>query len=78
MYFRDQKCDIASIEVGLGGRYDTTNVIKPELSIITSIGIDHEKLLGNTGLSVAKDKAGIIKENTPIVVGPFANLPPII
>lgn len=78
MYFKSEKCDFASIEVGLGGRYDTTNVITPELSIITSIGIDHEKLLGTTREEIAKDKAGIIKDGVPVVVGPHANLKPII
>jgi dihydrofolate synthase/folylpolyglutamate synthase len=64
--------------VGLGGRYDTTNVLLPEVSIITSIGIDHEKLLGTTREQIAKDKAGIIKERVPVVVGPHAFMTPII
>lgn len=76
-YFKSEKCDFASIEVGLGGRYDTTNVIMPNLSIITSIGIDHEKLLGTTREQISKDKAGIIKDKIPVVIGPHANLNPI-
>ena len=78
MYFKEQKCDFASIEVGLGGRFDTTNIIKPEISVITSISLDHEKLLGYSRTEIARDKAGIIKENTPVVIGPRANLAPII
>lgn len=61
------------IEVGLGGRFDTTNVIDPVLSIITSIGIDHERLLGDTKEKIAFDKAGIIKKNRPVLLGPTAH-----
>lgn len=64
--------------MGLGGRYDTTNVIDPEVSVITSIGVDHEKLLGSTREEIAKDKAGIIKQAKPVVIGPYADLAPII
>lgn len=67
-YFAEQKCDIAIIETGLGGRLDSTNVIKPELSIITNIGWDHMALLGNTLPEIAMEKAGIIKHETPIVI----------
>ena len=68
-YFADQKVDIAVIECGLGGRLDSTNVIKPLLSIITNIGLDHTEFLGNTPEAVAMEKAGVIKPNTPIVIG---------
>lgn len=68
-YFVKQKVDIAIVEVGLGGRLDSTNIITPELSIITNIGWDHMNLLGNTLEEIAFEKAGIIKENIPVVVG---------
>ncbi len=71
-YFAKEKVDIAMIETGLGGRLDATNVIDPELSIITSIGLDHTDLLGNTLGSIAFEKGGIIKEGKPVVTG---NLP---
>ncbi len=67
-YFAQEKCDIAIIETGLGGRLDSTNVISPELSIITNIGWDHMALLGNTLPEIANEKAGIIKSDTPIVI----------
>lgn len=70
-YFAEQKCDIAIIETGLGGRLDSTNVIKPELSIITNIGWDHMALLGNTLPEIAMEKAGIIKNETPVVISEF-------
>lgn len=68
-YFAEQQVDVAIIEVGLGGRLDSTNVITPELSIITNIGWDHMNLLGNTLEEIAFEKAGIIKENIPVVIG---------
>ncbi len=68
-YFAKEKVDIAIIETGLGGRLDSTNVIEPELSIITNIGFDHMALLGNTLEAIASEKAGIIKKNTPVVIG---------
>jgi dihydrofolate synthase/folylpolyglutamate synthase len=68
-YFAKEKVDIAIIEVGLGGRLDSTNIINPELSIITNIGLDHTNLLGNTLEKIAVEKAGIIKKNTPIIIG---------
>jgi dihydrofolate synthase/folylpolyglutamate synthase len=68
-YFTESKVDIAIIETGLGGRLDSTNIINPELSIITNIGLDHTNLLGNTIEKIAFEKAGIIKKNTPIIVG---------
>ena len=67
-YFATQKVDIAIIETGLGGRLDSTNIIKPELSIITNIGWDHMALLGNSLEEIAAEKAGIIKAGVPIVV----------
>lgn len=68
-YFRLQKVDIAVIEVGLGGRLDSTNVITPELSIITNISVDHTALLGDTLQKIAIEKAGIIKPGIPVVIG---------
>jgi dihydrofolate synthase/folylpolyglutamate synthase len=68
-YFAKEKVDIAIIECGLGGRLDSTNIINPELSIITNIGLDHTNLLGNSLEKIAKEKAGIIKRNTPIIIG---------
>jgi dihydrofolate synthase/folylpolyglutamate synthase len=68
-YFKLQKVDIAVIEVGLGGRLDSTNIITPELSIITNIGWDHMNLLGDTLEKIAFEKAGIIKHHIPVVVG---------
>lgn len=68
-YFVEQKVDIAVIEVGLGGRLDSTNVLTPLLSVITNIGIDHTELLGDTLPQIAAEKAGIIKLNVPCVVG---------
>ena len=68
-YFAEQKVDIAIIETGLGGRLDSTNVITPELSIITNIGYDHMNILGDTLEKIAFEKAGIIKPNVPVVIG---------
>ena len=68
-YFKHQKVDYAVIEVGLGGRLDATNVIYPLLSIITNIGYDHTKFLGNKITSIASEKAGIIKKNKPVLIG---------
>jgi len=68
-YFAKEKVDIAVIEVGLGGRLDSTNIITPELSVITNIGFDHMQFLGTTYESIAREKAGIIKPNVPIVIG---------
>ena len=68
-YFRKEKVDIAIIEVGLGGRLDSTNVIQPEVSVITNIGLDHTRFLGNTLEEIAFEKAGIIKPNIPVVIG---------
>jgi dihydrofolate synthase/folylpolyglutamate synthase len=68
-YFADQQVDIAVVEVGLGGRLDSTNVLTPLLSVITNIGIDHTEFLGDTLPQIAAEKAGIIKLNVPCVVG---------
>lgn len=70
IYFKEEKVDYAVIEVGLGGRIDTTNVIQPLISIITSISYDHMKILGNTLDEIAYEKAGIIKEKTPVILYP--------
>lgn len=69
VYFADQKCDYAVIEVGIGGEHDKTNVITPEASIITTIGLDHEQIIGPTIQDIAREKSGIIKRNRPVVLG---------
>jgi dihydrofolate synthase / folylpolyglutamate synthase len=68
-YFAKQEVDIAVVEVGLGGRLDSTNVITPEVSVITNISYDHMNILGNTLEQIAAEKAGIIKPGVPVVVG---------
>jgi dihydrofolate synthase/folylpolyglutamate synthase len=68
-HFAEEKVDIAIIETGLGGRLDSTNIINPELSIITNIGFDHVALLGDTLDKIASEKAGIIKAGIPVVIG---------
>jgi dihydrofolate synthase / folylpolyglutamate synthase len=68
-YFAAQKVDIAVIEVGLGGRLDSTNIITPELSVITNIGWDHMNLLGDSLEKIALEKAGIIKNDIPVIIG---------
>lgn len=68
-YFAAQEVDIAVIEVGMGGRLDSTNVIHPEIALITYIGYDHQQFLGETLEEIAKEKAGIIKSETPVVLG---------
>ena len=68
-YFRLKKPEYSIIEVGLGGRLDATNIIKPLISIITNIGFDHKKFLGNNLVDIAKEKAGIIKNGVPVVIG---------
>jgi len=72
-YFRQEKVDIAIIEVGLGGRLDSTNIISPLLSVITNIGLDHIQFLGNTIEKIAFEKAGIIKPKTPVVIGEYTS-----
>ena len=69
LYFAMQKVDVAVIEVGLGGRLDSTNIISPDLSVITNIGLDHTQYLGDTLTQIASEKAGIIKPGTPVVIG---------
>jgi dihydrofolate synthase/folylpolyglutamate synthase len=68
-YFAQEQVDIAVVEVGLGGRLDSTNILNPEVSVITNIGLDHTQFLGTTLEVIAGEKAGIIKPNTPIVIG---------
>ena len=68
-YFSKNKVDIAIIEVGMGGRLDSTNIINPILSIITNISLDHTRFLGSNIFDIAKEKAGIIKDNIPVVIG---------
>lgn len=70
-YFNKEKIDIAIIEVGMGGRLDSTNIITPLVSVITNIGLDHTQFLGNTLEAIAFEKAGIIKQNVPVVIGEY-------
>jgi dihydrofolate synthase/folylpolyglutamate synthase len=76
LYFRG-RVDFAVIEVGLGGRLDATNIVEQDVSVITSIGMDHQEFLGNTIEAIAAEKAGIIKDKEPVVVGPSADLLPM-
>lgn len=75
-YFRKEKVDVAVVEVGLGGRLDSTNIINPLLSVITNISIDHTGILGDTLEKIASEKAGIIKSGVPVVIGE-AELPSV-
>jgi len=68
-YFQEMKVDIAIMEVGLGGRLDSTNIINPLACVITNIALDHTELLGNTLAEIAGEKAGIIKSNVPVIIG---------
>ncbi|MFD1096867.1 bifunctional folylpolyglutamate synthase/dihydrofolate synthase [Salegentibacter chungangensis] len=68
-YFAEEKVDIAIIEVGMGGRLDSTNIITPEVSVITNIGLDHTQFLGNSLKEVAGEKAGVIKNEVPVIIG---------
>ena len=68
-YFAKEKVDVAIIEVGLGGRLDSTNIITPEIAVITNIGLDHVQILGDTLPKIASEKAGIIKPTIPVVIG---------
>ena len=72
-YFADERVDVAIIEVGLGGRLDCTNIIRPDLCIITNISLDHTQFLGNTLKQIAREKAGIIKSGIPVVIGETTN-----
>jgi dihydrofolate synthase / folylpolyglutamate synthase len=76
LYFRD-RVNFAVLEVGLGGRLDATNIVEQDVSVITSIGMDHKEFLGDTIEAIAAEKAGIIKQKEPVVIGPAADLPPI-
>jgi dihydrofolate synthase / folylpolyglutamate synthase len=76
LYFRDH-VKFAILEVGLGGRLDATNVVNQDVSVITSIGLDHQEYLGTTIEAIAAEKAGIIKDHEPVVIGPAADLQPI-
>jgi dihydrofolate synthase/folylpolyglutamate synthase len=78
LYFQKKQVDFAVIETGLGGTLDATNVILPELSVITSISYDHMNILGNSLNEIAENKAGIIKQNTGVVVGYRAALEPVL
>ena len=73
LYFKHMKVDVAIVETGLGGRLDSTNIILPNLSIITNIGFDHIQYLGNTLPKIAAEKAGVIKPDTPVVIGEVEN-----
>lgn len=72
-YFKESKTDINIIEVGMGGRLDSTNIIMPLVSVITNIGLDHTQFLGNTLEVIAIEKAGIIKRNVPVVIGEYTS-----
>lgn len=67
--FRDAQCDIVVLEVGLGGRLDSTNIVKPEVSVITNISFEHQRILGGTLPKIAREKAGVLKRDVPCVVG---------
>jgi dihydrofolate synthase/folylpolyglutamate synthase len=69
LYFRERRVDVAVLEVGMGGRFDATNVVRPLVSVITTIGLDHRKFLGSTLAAIAREKAGIIKPKVPVVCG---------
>lgn len=70
LYYRAQNVDFVVLEAGLGGRFDATNIVTPEVSVITSISLEHTEILGNTIEAIAREKAGIAKEGVPIVIGP--------
>ena len=72
-YFKTEQVDIAIIEVGMGGRLDSTNIITPLISVITNIGMDHTQFLGNTLTAIAGEKAGIIKPAIPVVIGEYTD-----
>jgi dihydrofolate synthase/folylpolyglutamate synthase len=75
LYFAEQNVDIAVIETGLGGRLDATNILTPLVSVITTIGKDHQEQLGETFTAIAEEKAGIIKRHVPVVLGPITGVP---
>lgn len=70
-FFKQQNVDVAIVEVGLGGRFDSTNVITPDVSVITNISLDHQEFLGDTLGKIAFEKAGVIKKGVPVVIGEF-------
>lgn len=70
-YFKEEECDVVVIETGLGGRLDSTNIIAPILSVISNISLDHQAFLGNTLKKIAREKAGIIKKNVPVLIGEY-------
>ena len=70
-YFKKQQVEFAIVEVGLGGRLDATNIIDPILSLITNVGLDHQEFLGTEIRKIAFEKAGIIKNNTPVVISEY-------
>src|SRR6059036_1904675 len=76
LYFRD-RVKFVVLEVGLGGRLDATNIVTQDVSVITSIGLDHQQFLGTTIEAIAAEKAGIIKSTEPVIIGPSADLPVI-
>ncbi|MGB8331695.1 MAG: folylpolyglutamate synthase/dihydrofolate synthase family protein [Polyangiales bacterium] len=67
--FRDARCDVVVLEVGLGGRLDSTNIVMPEVAVITSISLEHQRILGDTLAKIAREKAGVLKPGVPCVVG---------
>ncbi|MGB9907307.1 MAG: bifunctional folylpolyglutamate synthase/dihydrofolate synthase [Candidatus Saccharicenans sp.] len=69
LYFREKEVEVAVLEVGMGGRFDATNVVRPEVSVITTISYDHQQYLGSTLEQIAREKAGIIKDDTPCICG---------
>ncbi len=71
LYFQKEEVDVAVIETGMGGRLDSTNIIEPEVSVITNIGLDHTRFLGETLQEIAGEKAGIIKKEVPVVIGEY-------
>ena len=71
-YFTKEKVDVAIVETGMGGRLDSTNIITPLVSVITNIGFDHTQFLGDTLEKIAFEKAGIIKNNVPVIIGEYA------
>jgi dihydrofolate synthase/folylpolyglutamate synthase len=73
--FSRAKCDAVVLEVGLGGRLDATNIVTPSLSVITSVQLDHMKILGDTIEKIAIEKSGIIKPGIPVLVGPDCPVP---
>ena len=78
LYFKDQGCTWAVLETGVGGRLDATNIVTPEVSAITSIGLDHCDVLGSTVKEITGEKAGIIKPTKPVVIGPSVDLDVVI